>query len=229
VETRPLDLVAAFGSIGNGGVHVPTRMILSITGPDGKDVYEAPAPRGTKAISPQSAFLMTDILAGNTDPAQNRFWAATLGLKNGPGGQHRPAAAKTGTADNRRDFSTYGYLAPPDDPDAPAVAVGVWRGNSDHSAPDARVQATSLSAAGQVWHAFLRDYTKGWPVARFARPDGVVRATIDRWSGGKPGPWTRSTIREWFIDGTQPGARKAVDEAGLLYSRGCGGWLVDPV
>jgi membrane peptidoglycan carboxypeptidase len=229
VETRPLDLVAAFGSIGNGGVHVPTRMILSITGPDGTDVYEAPAPRGTKAISPQSAFLMTDILAGNPDPAQNRFWAATLGLKNGPGGQHRPAAAKTGTADNRRDFSTYGYLAPPDDPDAPAVAVGVWMGNSDHSAPDARVQATSLSAAGQVWHAFLRDYTKGWPVARFARPDGVVRATIDRWSGGKPGPWTRSTIREWFIDGTQPGARKAVDEAGLLYSRGCGGWLVDPV
>ncbi|MEO8273589.1 MAG: transglycosylase domain-containing protein, partial [Chloroflexota bacterium] len=229
VETRPVDLVAGFGSLGNGGVHVPTRMILSITGPDGKDVYAAPKPEGTKAISPESAFLMTDILAGNTDPAQNRFWAATLGLKNGPDGERRPATAKTGTADNRRDFSTYGYLAPPEDPDAPAIAVGVWMGNSDHSAPNAKVQATSLSAAGQVWHAFLRDYSKGWPVARFEPPKDVVRATIDRWSGGKPGPWTRATIREWFIKGTEPGAKKAIDEPGLLYSRGCGGWRVDPV
>ncbi len=229
VETRPVDLVAAFGSLGNGGVHVPTRMILSIAGPGGEDVYNAPDPSPTKAISRESAFLMTDILAGNTDPAQNRYWAATLGLTNGPGGKRRPAAAKTGTADNRRDFSTYGYLAPPEDPDAPAIAVGVWMGNSDHSAPKATVQATSLTAAGQVWHAFLREYTKGWPVAEFKAPKGVVQATTDRWSGGKPGPWTRATIKEWFIEGTEPGAKHAIDEAGLLYSRGCGTWLVDPV
>jgi hypothetical protein len=102
-------------------------------------------------------------------------------------------------------------------------------GNSDHSAPNTRVQATSLSAAGQVWHAFLRDYTKGWPVAKFQPPKGVVRAKIDAWSGGKPGPWTRSTTTEWFIDGTQPGAKKAIDEPGLLYTRACGTWMVDPV
>jgi membrane peptidoglycan carboxypeptidase len=229
VETRPVDLVAAFGSLANGGVHVPTRMILSITGPGGKDVYEAPEPEGTKAISPESAFLMSDVLAGNTDPAKNRFWAATLGLRNGPDGARRPAAAKTGTADNRRDFSTYGYLAPPADPDAPAIAVGVWMGNSDHSAPKTARHATSLSTAGKVWHAFLRDYSKGWPVAKFKPPESVVQATVDKWSGGKPGPWTRSTVREWFIVGTQPGAKGAIDKAGLLYTRGCGGWLVDPV
>ena len=102
-------------------------------------------------------------------------------------------------------------------------------GNSDHSAPDARVQATSLTTAGQVWHAFMRDYTKGQPIASFEPPDGVVRATIDRWTGGKPGPWTRGTVREWFIKGTEPGAKGAVDEPGLLYSRGCAGWMVDPV
>jgi membrane peptidoglycan carboxypeptidase len=229
VETRPIDLTAAFGSIGNGGIHVPTRMILSIKGPDGTVVYRAPDPDGTKAVSRQAAFLTTDILAGNTDPKQNRWWAATLALRNGPNGERRPAAAKTGTADNRRDFSTYGFLAPPDDPDAPALAVGVWMGNSDHSAPDTRTQATSLTTAGEVWHAFLRDYTAGWPVATFKPPKGVVRATIDRWSGGAPGPWTQATVREWFIDGTQPGARGAIDTPGLLYSQGCGGWLVDPV
>jgi membrane peptidoglycan carboxypeptidase len=229
VETRPVDLAGAFGSLGNGGVHVPTRMILSIDGPDGRPVFEAPEPQGIEAVSPQAAFLTTDILAGNTDPDQNAFWSKTLAVRNGPDGERRPAAAKTGTADNRRDFSTYGFLAPPEDPDAPAVAVGVWMGNSDHSAPQTRVQATSLTTAGQVWHAFLRDYTDGQPIADFQQPKGIVRATIDRWSGGDPGPWTRATVKELFIKGTEPDAKGAVDEDGLLYSRGCAGWMVDPV
>jgi membrane peptidoglycan carboxypeptidase len=229
VETRPIDLAGAFGSLGNGGVHVPPRMILSITGPNGAPVYEAPEPVGVEAVSPQAAFLTTDILAGNTDPAQNRHWSETLAIRNGPDGQRRPAAAKTGTADNRRDFSTYGYLAPPENLDEPAIAVGVWMGNSDHSAPQTRVQATSLTTAGEVWHAFLRDYTDGKPIADFKEPKNIVRATIDRWSGGDPGPWTRGTVKEYFIAGTQPDAKNAVDEDGLLYDRGCGGWVVDPV
>ncbi len=230
VETRPIDLTGAFGAIGNGGVKVPTRLILSIKGPDGSTVFQAPKdPEGVAAVSPQAAFLTTDILAGNTDPKQNAWWSKTLAIRTGPDGSRRPAAAKTGTADNRRDFSTYGYLAPPKDPDAPAVAVGVWMGNSDHSAPQTRVQATSLTTAGQVWHAFLRDYTKGTPVADFKPPKGVVQATADQWSGGEPGPWTRGTVRDWFIKGTEPGARDAIDQPGLLYTQGCAGWMVDPV
>jgi penicillin-binding protein 1A len=230
VETRPIDLVSAYGALGNGGVHVPTRMILSITGPDGKPVYTAPDPAAaaTAAVSPQAAFLISDVLAGNTDPSQNRFWAQTLALQNGPDGKRRAATAKTGTADNRRDFSTYGYLAPPEDPSAPGIAVGVWMGNSDHSAPSGARHGTSLTTAGQVWHAFLRDYSKDMPLASFKVPDGVVEAKIDRWSGGKPGPWTRQTTREWFIKGTEPGAKHEIDEPGLLYTRSCGGWAVDP-
>ena len=230
VETRPIDLTAAFGALANGGNRMPTRMIESITAPDGTSAYSPPAGAGTPAVSPQAAFLISDILAGNTDPDQNRFWSATLAVRNGPGGSRRPAAAKTGTADTRRDFSTYGYLAPPADPNATALAVGVWMGNSDHSAPDnGKDHATSLSSAGEVWHAFVRDYSKSWPVASFKPPKGVVKATIDRWSGGKPGPWTIATTSEWFIDGTQPGAAHPVDKAGLLYSAGCGGWVVNPL
>ena len=134
VETRPIDLAAAFGSLGNGGAHVPTRMILSITKPDGSAVFTAPDPAPVQAVSPQAAFLTTDILAGNTDPARTAGGRRRSRCATVPGGSRRPAAAKTGTADNRRDFSTYGFLAPPD-PDAPAIAVGVWMGNSDHSAP----------------------------------------------------------------------------------------------
>jgi len=229
VETRPFDLTGAFGAIANGGLKVPSRLILSITAPDGRVVYHAPEVAGTQALSPQSAFLTTDILAGNTNPDQNPIWARPLALHNTPNGSRRPAAVKTGTADDARDLSTYGFLAPPKNPDSAGLAVGVWLGNSDHSAPQAAKPATSIVAAAPLWHAFVRDYTKAWPVATFKAPNGVVRTTIDRWSGGRPGPWTQDTRVEWFRQGTQPGTRGAVDEDGLLYSAACGTWQVDPV
>ena len=89
--------------------------------------------------------------------------------------------------------------------------------------------ATSLTAAAPLWHAFMYDLTKSWPITKFHRPKKVVAERIDAWSGGEPGPWTRETTREWFIAGTEPGRRKAVDRDGLLYRQACGGWRVDPV
>jgi membrane peptidoglycan carboxypeptidase len=228
VEVKPIDLTSAYGTIANGGVHVPPRMILEILGPDGKVVYKAPEPEGTQAISPQAAFLVSDIIAGNTDKKQNPIWAAKLAVYNGKGGSRRPAAVKTGTANDARDLATYGFLAPGAD-GHPSLAVGLWMGNSDHSNPRAKEPAISLTAAAPLWHAFVRDYSKGWPVTSFPRPGGVVRAKIDAWTGGKPGPWTRDTTSEWFISGTQPGARKAIDPDGLLYSPSCGSWRVDPL
>src|SRR6478752_3632048 len=228
VEVKPLDMTSAYGTIANGGVRVPPRMILEILGPDGKVVYKAPDPAGTAAISPQAAFLVTDIIAGNTDKKQNPIWAAKLAVYNGKGGSRRPVAVKTGTANDARDLATYGFLAPGAG-DHPSLAVGLWMGNSDHSNPKSKEPAISLTAAAPLWHAFVRDYTNGWPVTSFSRPGGVVRAKIDAWTGGKPGPWTRDTTSEWFIAGTQPGARKAIDPDGLLYSQTCGSWRVDPV
>jgi hypothetical protein len=102
-------------------------------------------------------------------------------------------------------------------------------GNSDHSMPRARRPATSLSAAAPLWQSFVRQLTKGDPVAAFRAPKGIVKAKIDAWSGGKPGSWTRDTRTELFRSGTQPGGKREVDRAGLLYARACGTWVVDPV
>ncbi|MDQ3128299.1 MAG: penicillin-binding transpeptidase domain-containing protein, partial [Chloroflexota bacterium] len=228
VDVRPIDLTSAYGALANGGVRVPPRMILEVRDATGTTIYRAPKPAGARAVSAQAAYLVTDILSGNTQPGQNPIWSAVLELRNGPKGQHRPAAVKTGTANDARDLATYGYLAPPSDADAPAYGVGIWMGNSE-SFPQSAKPATSLTAAAPLWRAFVRDLTAKQPIADFARPKGVIRATIDAWTGGKPGPWTRDTVSEWFISGTQPGAAKAIDPAGLLYTRSCGGWRVDPL
>jgi peptidoglycan glycosyltransferase len=227
VEVRPLDLTNAYGTIANGGVHVPPRMVLEVRGPDGRIVWQAGKPAGERAISAAAAYLVTDILAGNTDPAQNDIWAEKLMLRGPGNGKRRPTAAKTGTTNDARDLGTYGFLPPRKD--GLGLVVGVWLGNSDHSYPRSARPATSLTAAAPMWRAFMREYTAKWPITSFKRPKDVVRTRIDAWSGGRPGAWTRDTTQEWFIRSTQPGTRRAIDEDGLLYRVACGGWRVDPL
>jgi membrane peptidoglycan carboxypeptidase len=229
VEVRPLDLTAAYGVLGNGGIYSPPRFILQIDESNGTPLYQAGTPTRTRAVSPQTAYIMQDILSGNSDPAQNVIWGPKFQIHNGPRGERRIMALKTGTTNDVRDLSTYGFLPAPKDPTQPAIALGVWMGNSDHSPPrSGSAPAFATDGPGRIWRAFMRDYMNKKPVLDFKRPNGVVEATIDAWSGGRPGPWTQKTVAEWFIAGTQPGARGAIDPPGLLYDNQCGSWMVDP-
>ena len=211
------------------------RTILEITRRNGNSsrVSGQNAPR--QVISQQASWLMTDILKDSTDPAVNNIFGPRLQIVNGvadplvPGSARRPAAAKTGTTNDLRDLSVYGYLPIEQDPNLPIVVASVWMGNSDHSPPlGGDVSIIAADGPGRIWSAFLRDLTLGWPVAPFPPPpSGIVAATIDAWSGGAPGPWTRETKVEYFIDGTQPGGDRQVDPNGLLYRQMCGSWYVD--
>ena len=228
VEVRPLDLTSAYGVLANGGRLAPPRVILTIDGPDGQKVWAAGKAKAKQVLGTQAAFMVTEILAGNTDPRQNPVWAKVLRLGNGPGDSRRPAAAKTGTTNETLDYATYGFLAPPKDPKAPGLVVGVWMGNSDHSeSKGPGREVISLDGPARVWQAFMRDYTRSMPVSDFKPPDGLVRTRIDAWTGGRPGPWTTKTTSAWFIKGTQPGVRKAIDTPGLMYVKACGGWRID--
>ena len=88
VEVRPIDLASAYGTLANGGVRVPPRMILEIRDAAGNTVWAAPEPDGERAISATSAYLVTNILEGNTDPRQNEIWAEKLDPPQRP---RRPA------------------------------------------------------------------------------------------------------------------------------------------
>ncbi len=201
VEVHLIDLISAFGTIANNGVLVPRTMVLEIRNAAGDKIWplEGATQETTRVISAQAAFVMTDILASNTDPAQNPFWSQR---KITDGSTRRPAALKTGTTDFTQDLTAVGYLAPPKDPNAPALVVGAWMGNSDNSVPKNAVVA--LESAASLWQSFLTQASKGTPIADFRRPPGVVQATVDAFSGMKPGPFTRKTVKEWFIEDTVP-------------------------
>ena len=60
----------------------------------------------------------------------------------------------------------------------------------------------------------MEEATKSWPIARFARPDGLTRVAIDPWTGllaDKGG----ESVDEWFINGTQPKHPLAANTCGV--------------
>jgi membrane peptidoglycan carboxypeptidase len=219
-EVRPVDLVTAYGTLANGGKEIPHTTILAVTDASGKEVAAVPAytpPAGTQAVSPQAAFIVTDILAGNTNPKVNPFWGKFS--VTGPGGR-RPATLKTGTNNDAKDLNAYGYIAPPTDAGrtagAYALAVGVWNGNSDNSlVSTARSPLFSIDVSTFVWQGFLQEASAKWPVTNFKTPaDGLVKAKIDPFTGLLASS-NKNAVDEWYIAGTEPKDRVAPNTCGI--------------
>jgi membrane peptidoglycan carboxypeptidase len=228
LEVHPLDLTQAYATMANSGVNVGHTSILRITSvnPDNPVDYTYKRPRGKRAITDQAAYVMTDILKGNTDPAQNPIWAE-VGQIRAADGQRRPAALKTGTTNDAKDLNAYGYIAPPTKQDRKdgqyALAVGVWAGNSD-SSPVTSVASPvfSLDVAAPLWNSFLSAVTRDWPVHDFSRPSGITSARVDAWTGHVPSAFSRRQVTELFVPGTAPTADPYI--VGLDVVKADGGW-----
>ena len=226
LEVHPIDLLSAYATIADAGVHVPRRVIGDVVNVNGTRVWPLSdvAQRGTRVISGGAAYIVTDILAGNTDTRINPYWGKWAIFD---GDTRRPAAYKTGTTSDNRDVAAYGFLAPPADQASPALAVGVWMGNSDNTPNDGKL---SLDTSAPLWSAILSEISAGMPIAEFVQPDGLEVAEVDAFTGLRPGPFTRETVQELFLPGTVPNQEETsrvavqVDEAsGLLWQEGCAG------
>ncbi|MDQ2964295.1 MAG: transglycosylase domain-containing protein, partial [Chloroflexota bacterium] len=225
--SHPIDMLRAYGAIANGGVLMPRTTIRTVVDTNGKTVWSAEEnAKGTRVASAQAAYIVTDILAGNTDVKVNPYWGKWAIYD---GKARRPAAYKTGTTQDNRDVHAYGFLAPPKDIDAPALAVGIWMGNSNNDPNDGKL---SLETSAPLWAAILAEVSKGTPMAKFedSMPGGLVTASVDVISGLLPGPMTSRTVKELFIEGTVPtrtdDLRKFVDideATGLLWQDTCTG------
>ena len=198
-EVRLLDLTTAFG-IFHDGRRLDTRALLDIQtqASDGSwqsllgisPVVPGQVPvrtnaRGAQVISPQAAYLITDILS---DPIarQPAFGAGSvLELPF-------PAAVKTGTTTDWRDNWTIGYST--------RRIVGVWVGNADNTP---MLDVSGIDGAGPIWQDLMR-LAHPLPPAPFARPDGIVDVNICAPSGLLPSPACRRVHAERFIAGTEP-------------------------
>ena len=221
-EVRPVDLATGYGTIANGGKEIPHTTILTIKDSSGNDAVPAYVPpAGTQAVSPQAAYIVTDILAGNTNKNINPFWGKFS--ITGPD-RRRPATLKTGTNNDAKDLNAYGFIAPPTDAGrtagAYALAVGVWDGNSDNSlVSTASAPLFSIDVATYEWQGFLQEASAKWPVTDFTPPaDGLVQAKIDPFTGLLATGSTRNPVTEWFLSGPSPPAVSPPTPAGSMSS-----------
>jgi penicillin-binding protein 1C len=137
LEVSPLELTTAYHTLANGGRFVEPTPVLSVTDGLGRPLTLPVTLAPQQAISPDTAFLVTDILSDNAARASVFGEASRLRLS-------RPAAAKTGTTTDFRDNWTVGYTR--------YLAAGVWSGNNDGQ-PMRGVDG--ITGAGPIWNQFM--------------------------------------------------------------------------
>lgn len=108
------EMTIAYGAFANGGFKVKPYAIERVETSRGKVIYQAPKTRVMKVLNLNTAAVVTAMLKTVVENGTAR--AANIG---------KPAAAKTGTTDDNKDASFYGYT--------PDVVTGIWVGNDDNS------------------------------------------------------------------------------------------------
>ncbi|MDQ2854332.1 MAG: transglycosylase domain-containing protein [Chloroflexota bacterium] len=236
IGVHMLDLAGAYGALANGGILAPPYLIEKITDRAGNVIYDhaTDAPKPQRVIGEDAAYLVTDILKDNTNPATNIIWGKRFQLTTDAG--RRPATLKTGTTNDFRDLQAFGYLAPDADPTVSegAIITGVWVGNSDFSAIK---DVFAADGPTFIWHDFMAEVTAAHslPVRDFPRPKDIVEMKVDSLTGMLPGEFTTATVTEVFAAAHKPTQtdtlhRKLVVEAatGKIWQPGCGDPAVVP-
>ena len=204
-EVRLVDLTSAYAALGARGVLAQPYAVQRVRDAAGRVLYEHAAVDGERVLSAEHAYLLTDMLS---DPEARipGFGGVT------PFELPFPAAVKSGTSTGFRDTWTIGYTA--------TTAIGVWVGNADGSP---MIDLAGVDGAGPIW----RDAMTAASIARhagdFARPEGIVEATVCAPTGLLPGVDCPSPMRELFVSGTVPTERER------YYTRDASGrMLIDP-
>ena len=96
LESRYIDMLSAYSALANEGDAVPRRYILQIQDRNGEPIWSAASPASERrsVMEPAVANLVTNIIAGNTDPSQNPVWADRR--RTAENGKRRPATRSLG-------------------------------------------------------------------------------------------------------------------------------------
>ncbi len=160
-NASPLTMASVFQTFANGGIHCEPRAIVSMTKLDGSMVVGTD---GTEITPPPTKCLQ----AIRKDVADGVSYALTKVMEYGTGknlGIGRPAAGKTGTAQNSSHLWFVGYT--------PQIVSAVWTGNAE---VDLTLANTTINGvyrrgdwyggdiSGPIWQSFMSTVLEGMPV-----------------------------------------------------------------
>ena len=213
------NMTQAYTTFAQQGELNPATTIIEIRDKDNRVVYTRAdnGPPVTNPMTTAEAYLPHFILEGNTDPARNTLWGERAQLST-VDGQRRPAGFKTGTTNDFRDVSGFGYVPG-------SLTTGVWMGNNNQEPMSNEVSGGLFSADGPLflWQEFMTlalnnpwDWNGDAPVPQtsFAQPAGIVEAGVCRYSGMSATNNCGRIVTLPYLEGTVP----PLDN---VHSRGC--------
>lgn len=153
------EMTRAYGAFANGGYKVEPYSVERIETSRGKVIYEAPKAKASKVMDINTAATMTAML--KTVIKSGTGIAANIG---------KPAAGKTGTTNDSKDASFFGYT--------PDVVTGVWVGNDDNT-QNGKITGGTVPAL--IWKEVMMVATAPYGASDFDYPD----IPLKNYSGAK--------------------------------------------
>lgn len=182
------ELVTAYSAFAAQGLRVEPYMVDAVYDRNGR-LLEKHEVRQERALSAQTAFILTDILQGVIREGTARAVRSI----------NRPAAGKTGTTNELKDAWFIGYT--------PDVLAGVWVGHDDHRL-SLGSKETGGRAAAPIWLSFMQEYLRDKPAENFPVPENIVFAKVGRRTDGEAQAEGGREAFAAFVEGTQPSARR---------------------
>lgn len=180
----PLELTAAYGVFANQGVYVKPHAIRRIEDSNGNILYQHKSVK-TVSMSPQSAYLMTDML--QTVVQSGTATRARL--------EDRPVAGKTGTTSFDVDAWFVGYT--------PDLVGTIWLG---YDKVENMTGVFGGTAGAPIWSQVMKIAHKNLPPSTFKKPENIVPLTVDYKSGLLPSNLTppEFVVNELFNSNSTP-------------------------
>jgi penicillin-binding protein 1A len=185
LDLSPLEMASAYATFANRGVRMDPTPVVRIEEPDGKGGFKTLEDnrhrQGVRVIDEVVADNVTDVLKG--------VITGGTGVK---ANINRPAAGKTGTAENNKDSWFVGYT--------PTLSTAVWIGFRDEPIPMKGIKGCPQMTGGclpaPTWKDFMSVALKDVPATDFSQPapikvitdklNSVARTGIDPGAARKP-------------------------------------------
>lgn len=137
-EVTPLEMTSVYGTLANKGIYNEPYAITRIEDKDGILIASF-VPETREAISEETAYIMTDMLASVVDQGTGLRVRRYFG---------RPAAGKTGTTQEYGDAWFMGFT--------PQIAAGCWVGFDDRRISFTGSYGQGSRAALPIWAKFMK-------------------------------------------------------------------------
>lgn len=190
-EVKMTDMAVAFSSFANAGNRVNLHPVLKVTDYRGHVLEDNTGqPEATHVVSPQTAFLISNILSDDTARAPTFGPGSALNIAG------HAVSVKTGTAETKRDNWTIGYT--------PTSLVAVWVGNNDNTPMSPFLESGNTGAAA-LWNPIMSYVLKDKASEPILPPDNVIAVSICTLTGTLACENCPSRV-EYFTKGTEPKA-----------------------